>query len=532
MASLLQIENLSISLPAGGDRALAVDGVSLALNPREIVCVVGESGSGKSTLAHAVLGLLPRGLRIAGGDIRLGELQLAGMPLGELRRVRGKRIAMVFQEPLSALNPLMRCGRQIGEMLRTHGMRDAARVNARVAELLTSVGLPDHARIVDSYPYQLSGGQRQRVMIAMALALEPDILIADEPTTALDVTTQAQILALIKDIQQRKGLAVLFITHDFGVVSEIADRIVVMQGGRVIESGSAQQVLRDPQQAYTQSLLAAVPSFRPPPAGKVQADALLTVKNLRKTYVRKGKWFGPAQQFPAVKGVSFDIRRGETVGLVGESGSGKSTIGRMLAGLVSVDDGEVRLRGADMLADGAFADPARRRSVQMIFQDPYGSLNPRHTVARILTGGMRRHGMSASAAMDRARELMQLVKLDPSALDRYPHEFSGGQRQRLGFARAIAVTPELIVADEPVSALDVSVQDQVLAMLRQLKHELHLSMLFITHDLRVASQLCDRVIVLKHGEIVEQGLTAQVLENPQHEYTRELIAAVPGRSWK
>jgi len=532
VAPLLQIENLSISLPAGGDRALAVDGVSLALNAREIVCVVGESGSGKSTLAHAVLGLLPRGLRIAGGDIRLGEQQLAGMPLSELRKVRGKRIAMVFQEPLSALNPLMRCGRQIGEMLRTHGMRDARQTSARVAELLTSVGLPDHARIADSYPYQLSGGQRQRVMIAMALALEPDVLIADEPTTALDVTTQAQILALIKDIQQRKGLAVLFITHDFGVVSEIADRIVVMQGGRVVESGTAQQVLRAPQAAYTQSLLAAVPSFRPPAAGEVQSDALLRVKDLRKTYLRKGKWFGPAQQFPAVKGVSFDIRRGETVGLVGESGSGKSTIGRMLAGLVPADGGEMRLRGADLLAEGAFADPERRRSVQMIFQDPYGSLNPRHTVARILTGGMRRHGMSAGAAMARARELMQLVKLDPSALDRYPHEFSGGQRQRLGFARAIAVTPELIVADEPVSALDVSVQDQVLAMLRQLKQELQLSMLFITHDLRVASQLCDRVIVLKHGEIVEQGPTAQVLEQPRHEYTRELIAAVPGRSWK
>jgi len=531
---LLEIANLSIALPKGADRALAVEDVSLALYPREIVCVVGESGSGKSTLAHAVLGLLPRGLRICAGDIRLGELALANLPLSGLRKVRGRRIAMVFQEPLSALNPLMRCGRQIGEMLREHGVRDARAVEARVARLLGDVGLPDHARIADSYPYQLSGGQRQRVMIAMALALEPDILIADEPTTALDVTTQAQILALIKDIQQHVGLAVLFITHDFGVVSEIAERIVVMQAGRVVEAGQAAQVLNQPQAAYTQALLAAVPSFRPPEgsAGAEPEEPLLRVQDLSKTYVRKGRWFGPAQRFPAVQGVSFDIRRGETVGLVGESGSGKSTIGRMLAGLIAADSGQVRLRGVDLLAADAFENPATRRAVQMIFQDPYGSLNPRHSVARILTGGMRHHGMSADAALERARELMRLVKLDPAALDRYPHEFSGGQRQRLGFARAIAVTPELIIADEPVSALDVSVQEQVLAVLRQLKAELHLAMLFITHDLRVAAQLCERIIVLQRGQIVEAGATSEVLQRPQHAYTRELIAAVPGRDWK
>jgi len=534
---LLTITDLSIALPKGADRTLAVEDVSLALYPREIVCVVGESGSGKSTLAHAVLGLLPRGLHICAGEIRLGDLALARMSLAGLRKVRGKRIAMVFQEPLSALNPLMRCGHQIGEMLREHGVREAAAQGARVAQLLTDVGLPDHARIADSYPYQLSGGQRQRVMIAMALALEPDILIADEPTTALDVTTQAQILALIKEIQQRVGLAVLFITHDFGVVSEIADRIIVMQHGKVVETGAAQQVLNHPQAAYTQALLAAVPSFRPPEPRTASAqentdEPLLRVQALRKTYIRKGRWFGPAQRFPAVQGVSFEIARGETVGLVGESGSGKSTIGRMLAGLIPADSGQVHLRGVDLLATDAFGNPATRRAVQMIFQDPYGSLNPRHSVARILTGGMRRHGLSEAAALERARELMRLVKLDPAALDRYPHEFSGGQRQRLGFARAIAVTPELIIADEPVSALDVSVQDQVLAVLRQLKSDLHLAMLFITHDLRVAAQLCERIIVLQRGHIVEAGATADVLQRPQHAYTRELIAAVPGRDWK
>ncbi|CAM3964858.1 dipeptide ABC transporter ATP-binding protein [Bordetella tumulicola] len=533
MTALLDIKNLSVALPTGGDRALAVDDVSLTLNRNEIVCVVGESGSGKSTLAHAVLGLLPRGLNVANGKILFDDQDLVNLPLAGLRKIRGKRIAMVFQEPLSALNPLMRCGQQIDEVLRAHGVDASRSINERVGDLLVSVGLPDHQRIADSYPYQLSGGQRQRVMIAMALALEPEVLIADEPTTALDVTTQAQILALVRDIQQRKGLAVLFITHDFGVVSEIANRIVVMKGGRVVECGSAEQVLQQPQAEYTKGLLAAVPSFTPPlSSGVEQTTPLISVSSLKKTYVRKAKLFGSAQTFPAVQDVSFDVRRGEIVGLVGESGSGKSTIGRILAGLVDADAGKVMLKSKNILAPGAFDDAGTRRSVQMIFQDPYGSLNPRHTVARILTGGMRLSGMTQDAAMARARELMRLVQLDASALDRYPHEFSGGQRQRLGFARAIAVRPEFIVADEPVSALDVSVQDQVLEMLKDLRRELQLSMLFITHDLRVAAQLCERIIVLKHGQIVEQGPAARILQDPAHAYTRQLIDAVPGRHWK
>lgn len=534
MTPLLEISNVSISLPAGGDRDLAVNDVSLTLNPKEIVCIVGESGSGKSTLAHAVLGLLPRGLSVSAGSIQLDQQELLSLSLNELRKIRGKRVSMVFQEPLSALNPLMRCGDQIGEILREHGVRERGAISVRVKELLISVGLPDYERIGDSYPYQLSGGQRQRVMIAMALALEPDVLIADEPTTALDVTTQAQILQLIREVQQRKGLAVLFITHDFGVVSEIADRIIVMKDGKVVETGTVTEVLESPQNEYTRSLLAAVPSFTPPSASMREdtQEPLVTVRNLRKTYVRKGSFFGTAQQFPAVQDVSFDIRRGETVGLVGESGSGKSTIGRILAGLIPADSGTVFLRSTDLLASRAFQDPNIRRAVQMIFQDPYGSLNPRHSVAQILTGGMRLEGLSAAKSLERARELMRLVSLDPSALDRYPHEFSGGQRQRLGFARAIAVTPELIVADEPVSALDVSVQDQVLSMLKQLKQDLQLSMLFITHDLRVAAQLCDRIVVLKQGQAVEQGPTEQILLQPQHDYTRELINAVPGRGWK
>ncbi len=530
----LEIENLSIGLPPGADRPFAVEDVSLRIAPGEIVCVVGESGSGKSTLAHAVLSLLPRGLHISQGTIQLGDLTLTGLSLAALRKVRGKRISMVFQEPLSALNPLMRCGDQISEVLREHNEGNAQQMPQRLAELLVSVGLNDHKRIADSYPFQLSGGQRQRVMIAMALALEPEILIADEPTTALDVTTQAQILEVLLDIQRRKGLGVLFITHDFGVVSEIADRIVVMKGGRIVESGTAEQVLNRPQAEYTQRLLAAVPSSVPPtpPTVAAQAEPLLTVRGLKKTYVRKGSMFKPAQQFPAVHDVSFHIARGETVGLVGESGSGKSTIGRIVAGLISADGGAVQLKKTDLLAPGAFDDMAVRRSVQMIFQDPYGSLNPRHRVSTILTAGLIAHGMPRVQALERARELMTLVQLDPSALDRFAHEFSGGQRQRLGLARAIAAKPELIVADEPVSALDVSVQDQVLTLLKELKEKLHLSMLFITHDLRVAAQLCDRIVVLKQGSIVEQGPAEQVLLAPVHPYTRQLIDAIPGRQWK
>lgn len=534
MSAELIIEDIRIALPKGGDRAFAVEDVSLRVRPGEVVCVVGESGSGKSTLAHAVLGLLPRGLAVTQGNIQLGDLPLLGQSLSALRQIRGCRISMIFQEPLSALNPLMRCGEQVQETLREHTQMSSEQMQERVAELLQSVGLSDHQRVAASYPFQLSGGQRQRVMIAMALALEPEILIADEPTTALDVTTQAQILRVLIEIQQRKGLGVLFITHDFGVVSEIADRVVVMKGGRIVEEGDAAQVLRNPQQPYTQALLDAVPSSVPPeqPDTDQPADVLLNVEGLRKTYVKRAGLFKPEQQFQAVKGVSFTIRKGETVGLVGESGSGKSTIGRILAGLIPADSGHASMQGHDLLKAHAFEDKALRRRVQMIFQDPYSSLNPRHRVSTILTAGMIAQGASREQALRRAKELLSIVRLDEAALERFPHEFSGGQRQRLGFARAIAVNPELIIADEPVSALDVSVQEQVLKLLNELKTELSLSMLFITHDLRVAAQLCERIIVLQHGEIVEQGDAIEVLQSPKHPYTKALIDAMPGRDWK
>ncbi|MEG1280996.1 MAG: ABC transporter ATP-binding protein [Comamonas sp.] len=534
MSETLHIHHVSITLPSGADRPYAVEEVSLTVEPGKIVCLVGESGSGKSTLAHAVLGLLPRGLALdEKSSIRLGNEELSGLSLSAMRKIRGKRISMIFQEPLSALNPLMRCGAQIAEVLKEHSTLSQAAINTRIEQLLISVGLTDHARIAQSYPFQLSGGQRQRVMIAMALALEPQILIADEPTTALDVTTQAQILKVIVDIQRRKGLGVLFITHDFGVVSEIADHIVVMKSGKVVEQGSASQVLHHPVHEYTRGLLAAVPSSTPPATPPMQCDApLVRVRDLRKTYTRRRGWLRPAEQLDAVRGVSFDIGLGETVGLVGESGSGKSTIGRMLTGLIHADQGSVQMENKELLAPGAFDEPIVRRSVQMIFQDPYSSLNPRHRISTILTAGMIAQGTPREQAFNKARELLSLVRLDPSALDRFAHEFSGGQRQRLGFARAIALSPRLVVADEPVSALDVSVQEQVLSLLRDLKQRLQLSMLFITHDLRVAAQLCDRIIVLQKGEIVEQGSASQVLQNPQHAYTKQLVDAVPGRSWK
>lgn len=541
MNDLLQIDRLTISLPSGGDRMHAVKDVSFSVKTGEIVCVVGESGSGKSTLAHAILGLLPRGLNVTQGAIWLDGTDLTSLRSLALEKLRGKRISMVFQEPMSALNPLMKCGKQILEVMQAHGRLDVQANTAVIDKLMDDVGLPDAARILNSYPFQLSGGQRQRIMIAMALALEPEFLIADEPTTALDVTTQAQILKVLLAIQKRTGLGILFITHDFGVVAEIAHRILVMKDGELVELGDANAVLRAPQMAYTKRLLAAVPSAHPPAVTPGVEDVaprsagdqtILQVVGLKKTYRGKRTFWGSASSFPAVSDVSFHINRGETVGLVGESGSGKSTIGRILAGLVTGDEGVAQWNGINLLKPGVFSDIKVRRAVQMIFQDPYGSLNPRHKVSTILTSGLMAQGMAKREALERALELLKLVQLDPGSIDRFPHEFSGGQRQRLGFARAIATSPELIIADEPVSALDVSVQEQVLTLLREHKQRLKLSMLFITHDLRVAAQLCDRVIVLQKGKIVEQGTAAAVLQSPEHPYTQQLVHAVPGRNWR
>jgi peptide/nickel transport system ATP-binding protein len=529
---LLRVENLSIPLPAGLDREFAVEKISYDLHAGEILCIVGESGSGKSMTANAIMGLLPEYLTPSGGRILFRGKDLLAMRESELEQERGRSMAMVFQEPLSALNPLMKVRDQIAEVMEVHGERNAEVRDRRVLDLLEYVGLPDPANLRDAYPFRLSGGQRQRVMIAMALALEPALLIADEPTTALDVTTQAQILDLIRRIQKAQGMGVMFVTHDFGVVADIADRVVVMERGVIVEQGLAADVLNRPQHPYTRRLIAAVPHRE---AHDVKAaadgDLLLDVKNLRKTYHSGGGFFSKPRVVRAVNDISFTLRRGETLGVVGESGSGKSTLGRCLLKLTEVDGGQVLFRGRDVVPLSASAFRPMRRHMQMVFQDPFASLNPRQTVGRILTDGPVANGVSYAEAERKARELLDLVGLEPSAFDRYPQEFSGGQRQRVGIARALALDPELLVADESVSALDVSVQAQVLELLQDLQRRLNIAIIFITHDLRIAAQICDRIAVMYRGEIVESGPPEQVFDAPQHAYTQQLIAAIPGLHW-
>jgi peptide/nickel transport system ATP-binding protein len=524
------IRNLKIALPEGGERAYAVDGISLDLIAGEIVCVVGESGSGKSMCAHAMMGLLPDSVTTETGEILLEGKDLLKLDEGGWRDVRGRRVAMVFQEPMTALNPLMRIGDQMMEMFEAHNLLTPRERRAKALGLAREVGLPDPERIVRAYPHQLSGGQRQRAMIAMALALEPSVLVADEPTTALDVTTQAQILKLIRDLQRRRNMAVMFITHDFGVVADIADRVVVLRHGEVVEEGSAEDVLTRPQHDYTKALLAAVPSMHPPVRAPLEGRArAVDVVGLDKTYVTTGGWFQPDRKVQAANAVTFSILQGETLGLVGESGSGKSSVARLVMQLIKADRGTVRIGDVDLTKLDGKALRAQRHRIQMIFQDPFASLNPRRKVGHIISDGPIANGTDPKVAMSRARELLGLVGLDAGALERYPHEFSGGQRQRIGIARALALDPEIIVADEAVSALDVSVQAQVLRLLEDLKARLGLSMLFITHDLRVAAQICDRIAVMQRGVIVELKPTAQLFASPEHPYTRELLAAVPGQ---
>jgi peptide/nickel transport system ATP-binding protein len=527
-APLLSIERLSLSLPRQADRSFAVHDLSLAVAPGETLCIVGESGSGKSMLAYAVMGLLPRAVQVAAGAIRLDGADLAHLPETALCSLRGRSIGMVFQEPMTSLNPVMRIADQVAETFVAHGVGTAAERDARVRALLAEVGLPEPAEIGRAFPHELSGGQRQRAMIAMALALEPRLLIADEPTTALDVTTQAQILRLLDALRRRRGMAVLFITHDFGVVAEIADRVAVLQEGRLVEEGGVADVLTRPRDAYTRRLLAAVPSLQPPPAKAFgAAPVFLAVDRLSKAYGR-GSLFGRRRQVRAADGVSFSIRRGETLGLVGESGSGKSTVGRCVMRLVEPDAGAIRIGDLPFSSLKPRALRPYRRRIQMVFQDPFASLNPRRTVGRIVAEGPLVQGMGQAAAKARAGELIRLVGLPAEAAERYPHEFSGGQRQRIGLARALAVEPEVLIADEPVSALDVSVQAQILDLIRDLQKRLGFAILFITHDLRVAAQVCDRIAVMRRGRIVEEAPTAALFAAPQHPYTQELLAAVPG----
>jgi peptide/nickel transport system ATP-binding protein len=524
------IKNLKLALPQGGDRAYAVDSVSFDLTAGKLLCVVGESGSGKSMCAHALMGLLPDTVTSEAGEIAFDGQNLLTLDEEAWIALRGRRIAMVFQEPMTALNPLMRIGEQIAEMFEAHNLLTPKERKHKALGLLREVGLPDPKASMRAYPHQLSGGQRQRAMIAMALALEPAVLVADEPTTALDVTTQAQILKLIRELQRRRNMAVMFITHDFGVVADIADSVVVLQHGKVVEQGAADEVLLRPQHPYTRALLAAVPTMQAPQrAPLLNRRKAVELIGLDKTFVSGGGWFQPERRVQAANQVNFDILQGETLGLVGESGSGKSSVARLVMRLIEPDQGTVRLGDTDFTAIEGNALRRQRRRIQMIFQDPYASLNPRRKVGHIITDGPIAHGVAPVTARQRAAELLGLVGLNASAMERFPHEFSGGQRQRIGIARALALEPEILVADEAVSALDVSVQAQVLKLLEDLKGRLGLSMLFITHDLRVAAQICDRIAVMQKGEIVELKPTAALFANPEHAYTRELLAAVPGR---
>ena len=532
--TVLDIEGLTVDLPAGADRAHAVEDVSLSLRPNEILCVVGESGSGKSVMARTVMGLLPPRLHPSAGVVRFEGENLLEVSPAHMREVRGGRISMIFQEPMTALNPLMTIGDQIDEVVDAH--TDLARPKRfeRIVEILSDVRLPEPERIAHAYPHELSGGQRQRAMIAMALILEPAVVIADEPTTALDVTTQAQILALIKDLQAERHTGVLFITHDFGVVAEIADRVAVMQHGKVVEFAQASEVLNRARHPYTRSLIAAVPSLVPGRRDDVKIEpAVIDVRDLDKRYSSGGGLFGrkEARVVHAANSVSFTIRRGETLGLVGESGSGKSTVARCVVRLIDADGGAVELDGTDLLMLSKREMNLYRKKIQMIFQDPFASLNPRLKVDRLIAQGPVIHGTKLEDAIERAHELLRLVGLDPRAADRYPHEFSGGQRQRIGIARALALDPEVLIADEPVSALDVSVQAQVLELLADIREQFHLTMLFITHDLRVAAHVCDSVAVMRLGQIVEYGPTEELFTHPRHPYTRELLDAVPGKEW-
>jgi peptide/nickel transport system ATP-binding protein len=529
-AAVLAIEGLSVALPKGADRRYAVEGVDLSVRPREILCLVGESGSGKSVTAHSVMGLLPKGqLRPVAGRILLEGEDLLRASDQRLRQLRCTRMSMIFQEPMTALNPVMTCGEQIDEVLRTHTDLAPAARTERTLAIMRDVRLPDPELLLHAYPHQLSGGQRQRIMIAIALVLEPALLIADEPTTALDVTTQAQILQLIKDIQRTHGTAVLFITHDFGVVAEIADRVAVMQWGKVVEAGETEQVLTRPHHPYTRMLIGAVPSLTPrqrEPAA--MPNPVLRTVELTKVY--GGGWFH-RREVRAAERVSLEVRRGETLGIVGESGSGKTTVARCIARLIDPTAGEIWLEAEEIGRLRAGRLRAHRRRIQIVFQDPYRSLNPRRTVGASIVEGPMNYGLARADAYRRARSLMALVNLDPSALGRYPHQFSGGQRQRICIARALAMEPELLIADEAVSALDVSVQAQVLELLDDIRRRLDLAMLFITHDLRVAAQVCDAVAVMHQGRVVEYGPAGEIFAAPKDDYTRALFAAAPGKDW-
>ena len=524
---LLDVRDLSIAFHQGGRTSVAVDRVSFSLERGRTLALVGESGSGKSVTALSIVKLLGA----TSASYPSGEVLYKGQDLLQaneeaLRKVRGNEITMVFQEPMTSLNPLHPIARQIGEILELHGMGGANERRSRTIALLEEVGIPDPANRLDAYPHQLSGGQRQRVMIAMALANRPDLFIADEPTTALDVTVQAQILRLLKDLQAKRGMAMLFITHDLGIVRKIADDVCVMQRGKIVEAGPTEEVFRAPQHPYTQALLAAEPKGKPPVADP-SAAPVLTGDNIRVWFpIKRGFFRRTVGHVKAVDGISLTVREGQTVGVVGESGSGKTTLGLALLRLIR-SEGPIAYLGQRI--DGFYAKQMRplRRDMQVVFQDPYGSLSPRMSVAEIVE-----EGLAIQSPQLHWRERREIVAralfdtgLDPAAMDRYPHEFSGGQRQRIAIARAMALEPRFVVLDEPTSALDMSVQAQIVDLLRDLQKRRNLAYMFISHDLKVVRALATDLIVMRHGKVVESGPAAEIFAAPASDYTRALFAA-------
>lgn len=531
--NLLIVENLRVLFNTRNGQTVAVENLSFTLNVGEVIAIVGESGSGKSVACYSLLGLIP----CPPGKIETGSALFHGNDLLQmdesmLRKVRGNKIAMIFQDPMTCLNPYMRVMDQLTEVLFQHKSIAKKEAQQKAVAALEEVGIQDAQKRINDYPHQFSGGMRQRVMIAMALLAEPELLIADEPTTALDVTVQAQILALIKRLQQTRKLSVIFITHDLGVAAQMADKVIVMEKGKLIEKGSVESIFRNPEQDYTRKLLSAVLTTAKPISSAAHLDGppLLEVRHLQVGFpITTGTFFQKIKAFArGIDNVSISIRRGEILGLVGESGSGKSTLGRSIVRLVDVQSGEIIFDNKNLLTVPVDDLKSMRRDVQMIFQDPYASLNPRMTVFDTLSEPLLVHGLATKAdVLEQVQLLMDDVGLERHSIRKYPHEFSGGQRQRIAIARAIALRPKLIVADEPVSALDVTIRAQILALLLELTQKHNLTMLFISHDMSVVRYLCDRVVVMQKGRLVEEGETEQLFTSPKQEYTQALLAAIP-----
>jgi ABC-type microcin C transport system duplicated ATPase subunit YejF len=523
--TIFDVRGIRVTFDTPDGPVEAVRGVDIHVNAGETVAVVGESGSGKSQIMMAAMGLLAANGRAEGSVTYRGQ-ELIGLPKDRLNRVRGAKITMIFQEPMTSLDPLYTIERQICEPIMVHGGLSRSAARARALELLKLVHIPDPERRLKAYPHELSGGQRQRVMIAMALANDPDLLIADEPTTALDVTIQAEILRLLAELQQKLGMAILFITHDLTIVEAFADRVYVMQRGKVVEDGPTEQIFNRPAKDYTKMLLAAEPEGAKPPVPE-RTPILLDARNMSVTFSSGGGFFsGSAFVLKAVEDVSLTLRAGQTIGIVGESGSGKSTLGRAILQLLP-SEGRVVYQGTPIHGFDRAAMRPYRKNLQMVFQDPYGSLSPRMTVGEIITEGLLVHEpqLSARSRAEAAMKALQEVGLDPAMRNRFPHEFSGGQRQRIAIARAVVLKPTVIVLDEPTSALDRSVQKQIITLLRDIQQGYGLSYIFISHDLAVVRALADYTIVMRTGRVVEEGATDEVFRNPQSDYTRDLMEA-------